>query len=57
MTVPDPVVRWEINSRDPAAQQKFFGTVFGWTTTVIDQESGYGLVLQRRLVTLDWLVR
>ena len=44
MTVPDPVVRWEINSRDPAAQQKFFGTVFGWTTTVIDQESGYGLV-------------
>jgi predicted enzyme related to lactoylglutathione lyase len=40
----DPVVRWEINSRDPLAQQRFYADVFGWTTTVVDQESGYGLV-------------
>ncbi|OLB64335.1 MAG: hypothetical protein AUI10_11565 [Actinobacteria bacterium 13_2_20CM_2_72_6] len=42
--MPDPVVRWEINSRDPLAQQRFYADVFGWTTTVVDQASGYGLV-------------
>src|SRR2546429_1109123 len=42
--MPDPVVRWEINSRDPLAQQRFYADVFGWTTTVVDQTSGYGLV-------------
>jgi steroid delta-isomerase-like uncharacterized protein len=39
-----PVVRWEINSRSPRAQQEFYKDLFGWKTSVIDAGSGYGLV-------------
>jgi steroid delta-isomerase-like uncharacterized protein len=39
-----PVVRWEINSRSPRAQQEFYGQLFGWRTTIIHAASGYGLV-------------
>jgi predicted enzyme related to lactoylglutathione lyase len=39
-----PVVRWEINSRSPRAQQDFYRALFAWKTTIIDPGSGYGLV-------------
>ncbi|MGL4177944.1 MAG: VOC family protein [Dermatophilaceae bacterium] len=38
-----PVVRWELNSRDPRAQQHFYRELFDWSIDA-DNPAGYGYV-------------
>jgi len=37
------VVHWEVQAKDPAAQQRFFAELFGWTIDIGNPE-GYGMV-------------
>ena len=37
------VVHWEVQARDPAAQQRFFGDLFGWKVDA-SNPMGYGMV-------------
>jgi len=37
------VVHWEIQARDPAAQQRFFGELFGWNVDANNPQN-YGMV-------------
>jgi len=37
------VVHWEIQARDPVAQQKFFGELFGWSIDANNPQN-YGMV-------------
>jgi predicted enzyme related to lactoylglutathione lyase len=37
------VVHWEVQARDPAAQQRFFGDLFGWSVDANNPQS-YGMV-------------
>jgi predicted enzyme related to lactoylglutathione lyase len=39
-----PVVRWELNCREPLAAQRFYADLFGWKVTTVDPVGGYGLV-------------
>jgi predicted enzyme related to lactoylglutathione lyase len=40
----NPVVRWEINARDPEALQQFYADLFGWAVRVVDPASGYAMI-------------
>jgi uncharacterized protein len=37
------VVHWEVQARDPAAQQRFFGELFGWNVDANNPQN-YGMV-------------
>ena len=37
------VVHWEVQARDPAAQQRFFGDLFGWNVDANNPQN-YGMV-------------
>ena len=37
------VVHWEVQARDPAAQQQFFGELFGWSVDANNPQN-YGMV-------------
>jgi predicted enzyme related to lactoylglutathione lyase len=37
------VVHWEVQARDPAAQQRFFGELFGWSVDANNPQN-YGMV-------------
>jgi predicted enzyme related to lactoylglutathione lyase len=41
------VVHWEVQARDPAAQQRFFGDLFGWSVDANNPMS-YGMVKPHR---------
>ena len=41
--MPYPVTHFEINAKDPRAQQKFYGDLFGWHIDS-NQPGGYGLI-------------